>query len=186
MSDAAATGGRRRLSDIDWTSWKPRDIATLLFIHDEQRVLLIRKKRGLGAGKINGPGGRLEPGESPEQAAIREVEEEVCVTPLGVSARGTLSFEFTDGYTLHAHLFVASGFRGTPQETDEALPIWYDSNQLPFDQMWADDALWLPHVLSGRSVFGRFVFEGDVMLDHELRSESAPAGPSSKPSSEPP
>jgi 8-oxo-dGTP diphosphatase len=166
------SNGRRRLADIDWASWKPRDVATLLFIREGERVLLIRKKRGLGAGKINGPGGRLEPGETPEQAAVREVEEEVCVTPLGVAARGTLSFEFTDGYTLHAHLFVASGFRGTPQETDEAIPLWYDVSRLPFHEMWADDALWLPRVLAGERVAGRFVFEGDAMLDHELRSES--------------
>ena len=175
MSEPISASGRRRLSDIDWTRWKPRDVATLLFIRDAERVLLIRKKRGLGAGKINGPGGRLEPGESPLQAAIREVEEEVCVTPLGVAARGTLSFEFTDGYTLHAHVFVASGFRGTPRETDEAIPLWHEVSALPFHEMWADDALWLPHVLLGRSVFGRFVFEGDAMLDHELRWESAPS-----------
>jgi 8-oxo-dGTP diphosphatase len=174
MNDPSpANSSRRRLSDIDWPNWQPRDVATLLFIQDAERVLLIRKKRGLGAGKINGPGGRLEPGETPEQAAIREVEEEVCVTPLGVSARGTLSFEFTDGYTLHAHVFVATGFRGTPLETDEAIPLWFDVGRLPFHEMWADDALWLPHVLAGRSVFGRFVFEGDAMLDHELRWESS-------------
>jgi 8-oxo-dGTP diphosphatase len=162
----------RRLSDIDWPNWRAHDVATLLFIHDAERVLLIRKKRGLGAGKINAPGGRLEPGETPEQAAIREVEEEVCVTPLGVSPRGALRFEFTDGYRLHAHLFVASGFRGSPTETDEAVPLWFPLASLPFDQMWADDALWLPHVLAGRGVVGRFVFDGDAMLDHELACES--------------
>lgn len=158
----------RGLADIDWTTWQPRDVATLLFIHDHERVLLIRKKRGLGAGKINGPGGRLEPGETPLEAAIREVEEEVGVTPLDVSARGTLSFEFTDGYRLHAHVFVASRFQGTLVETDEALPIFYRKDALPFDEMWADDALWLPQVLAGRCVSGRFVFDGDRMLDHEL------------------
>ncbi|HWA73650.1 MAG TPA: 8-oxo-dGTP diphosphatase [Polyangiaceae bacterium] len=173
MKDSSVAGAApRRLADIDWSNWQPRDVATLLFIQDAGRVLLIRKKRGLGAGKINGPGGRLEPDETPEQAAIREVEEEVCVTPLGVSARGTLSFEFTDGYRLHAHLFVASGFRGTPRETDEAIPIWFALDSLPFHEMWADDALWLPHVLAGRSVVGRFVFEGDAMLDHELACDS--------------
>jgi 8-oxo-dGTP diphosphatase len=90
------------------------------------------------------------------------------VTPLGVAARGTLSFEFTDGYRLHAHVFVASAFQGNLIETDEALPIFYQRDALPFDEMWADDALWLPHILAGRSVVGRFVFDGDRMLDHEL------------------
>ena len=131
-------------------------------------MLLIRKKRGLGAGKINGPGGRLEPGETPLAAAIREVEEEVCVTPARIEARGELSFDFTDGYRLHAHVFVAFAFAGTPAETPEADPFWCDLDALPYENMWADDALWLPHVLAGRSVRGRFVFEDDRMLDHEL------------------
>ena len=69
---------------IDWTQWKPGVLATLMFIIDEPRgrVLLIRKKRGLGAGKINGPGGKLDPGETPEQCAVRETQEELHVTAL--------------------------------------------------------------------------------------------------------
>ncbi|MGC4092150.1 MAG: 8-oxo-dGTP diphosphatase [Polyangiaceae bacterium] len=161
--------------DIDWQTWRAQDVGTLVFIVREHEVLLIRKKRGLGAGKINGPGGRLEVGETPLQAAIREVEEEVCVTPLNLQERGELSFEFRDGYRLHAHVFVASGFSGNVAATDEADPFWCSLAALPFHEMWADDALWLPHVLAGRSVLGRFVFDGDSMLDHELTV--SPAAP---------
>ncbi len=52
----------------DWNNWEPGLRATLMFIVDEAReeVLLIRKKRGLGAGKINGPGGKIDPGETSE------------------------------------------------------------------------------------------------------------------------
>lgn len=162
----------RRLSEIDWEAWRPQDTATLLFVLDGDRVLLIRKKRGLGAGKINAPGGRLEPEESALAAAVREVEEEVCVTPFEIEARGTLKFEFVDGYRLEAHVFVARGHRGEPAETDEAIPIWFARSELPFSEMWADDALWLPLVLAGESVTGRFIFDGDAMLDHELTSEA--------------
>lgn len=154
--------------DIDWATWVPKDVATLLFVLDGPRVLLIRKKRGLGAGKINGPGGRLEPGETPLEAALREVREEVCLDANLVEHRGELSFQFTDGYGLHAHLFVAHAHRGVPTETDEALPSWFDVADLPWDEMWADDRLWLPRVLAGERVRGRFVFDGEAMLDHEL------------------
>ena len=61
---------------MDWNHWQPRQLANLCFIVKDGRVLLIRKKRGLGAGKINGPGGRLEPGETTLAAAIRETQEE--------------------------------------------------------------------------------------------------------------
>ena len=76
----------RSLEDVDWERWEPRQRATLLFVVRRDEILLIHKKRGLGAGKINGPGGRLEPGETPLACAIREVEEELCVTPEGVWA----------------------------------------------------------------------------------------------------
>ena len=67
----------RRVRDIDWTFWRAVDPATLVFIIKDNRVLLIRKKRGLGAGKVNGPGGRLESGETFKACAIREVQEEL-------------------------------------------------------------------------------------------------------------
>ncbi len=92
----------RRVDAIDWPAWTPGDVATLCFILRGPEVLLIRKKRGLGAGKINGPGGRLDPGETPLQAAIREVEEELLVTPTGLTAHGDLRFAFVDGYRLQA------------------------------------------------------------------------------------
>ncbi|MEO1370466.1 MAG: NUDIX domain-containing protein, partial [Acidobacteriota bacterium] len=67
-----SAGGARRVAEIDWRRWRPTDRATLVFVIDGGRILLIRKKRGLGAGKVNGPGGRLEAGETPVQCAVRE------------------------------------------------------------------------------------------------------------------
>lgn len=155
-----------RLSDIDWETWTPTDRATLLFVIEGGRILLIEKKRGLGAGKVNGPGGRMEPGERPIETAIREVEEELGVTPVGVAPHGELSFQFVDGYALHCHVFRATSCRGEPVETSEAVPLWTPLDAIPFDRMWADDALWLPLVIAGQTVRGRFVFDGDAMLDH--------------------
>ncbi|MEM6994007.1 MAG: NUDIX domain-containing protein [Myxococcota bacterium] len=163
----------RRVSDIDWAQWRAVDPATLLFVIDQarDRTLLIRKKRGLGAGKINAPGGRIEPGETPFAAAVREVEEEVCVRPREVTPSGLLRFQFVDGYSLHVHVFRADAWEGEPRETDEAVPMWLSTAALPFDEMWADDRLWVPHVLSRRHFDGRFIFEGDTMLDHALSVE---------------
>src|SRR5512139_4078355 len=157
-----------RFEEIDWTMWTPQEHATLLFVRQADRVLLIRKKRGLGAGKINGPGGRLDGGESPLQCAIREVQEELRVTPTGVQPRGELAFQFVDGYTLFVYVFSADDCDGEPRETAEAIPIWTPLDNIPFDQMWADDRLWFPHLLSGQSFRGRFLFDGDILLGHDL------------------
>lgn len=158
----------RRVADIDWTTWQPVDRATLLFVVDGDRVLLIRKKRGLGAGKVNAPGGRVEDGEETAAAAVREVEEEVGVTPLAPAFSGELSFQFVDGYSIHAAVFRADAHRGEAIETDEAVPLWTPVAAIPYDEMWADDRLWVPLVLARKRFRGRFVFDGDAMLDHNL------------------
>jgi 8-oxo-dGTP diphosphatase len=166
-----------RVADIDWSSWKPQERATLCFVIHEGRMLLIRKKRGLGAGKIVGPGGRLEPGETPRECAIREVQEELCVTPTGIVARGEHRFHFLDGYTIHVFAFTADGYEGEPSETDEAKPLWAPLDRLPYQEMWEDNPLWLPLMIQGIPFSGRYVFDGDRMLDHKI--ERAFTGPDS-------
>ena len=156
-------------AEMDWGKWVPKDRAVLTFIRSAGRLLLIIKKRGLGRGKVNAPGGRIEPGETPEQAAVRETREEVGLTPLGLRPAGQLEFAFTDGYALRCQVFTATGFHGELTETDEAAPFWCDEGELPYDLMWADDRLWIPLLLAGRPFEGRFVFEGDRMQWHEVR-----------------
>jgi 8-oxo-dGTP diphosphatase len=142
--------------------------ATLLFVVRNGEVLLIHKKRGLGAGKINGPGGRIDDGESPLEAAVREVEEELCVTPCDVTEMGVLRFQFVDGFSILVHVFKASDCEGVPQTTDEAEPLWMSMDCIPYDSMWADDRYWLPLLLQGRRFDGRFIFDGDALVDFDV------------------
>ena len=165
-----------RVRDIDWESWRAKDPATLVFVVKDGSVLLIRKKRGLGAGKINAPGGRLEEGETPLEAAIRETREEVCITPRDLSYAGVNLFQFVDGYSIHVHVFKARDFEGDPKETDEATPLWAPVDAIPYEEMWEDDRLWIPLVLEGVPFSGRYVFDGDRMLDHVLDRESSESG----------
>jgi len=154
--------------DDYWKTWEPRERATLCFLIQDGQILLIRKKRGLGAGKINGPGGRIEPGEEPHECAVRETSEEVGLTPLNVQSRGELHFQFADGYSLHCAVFVAHEFTGDLLETDEALPIWTPLDSIPYDEMWADDIHWLPGVIAGGTFRGYFHFDGETMLSKHL------------------
>ncbi len=153
---------------IDWPNWKPTEYANLCFVIRGGQILLIRKKRGLGAGKINGPGGRLEKGETAEQAAIRETQEEIGVTPTGLKHAGELFFQFLDGYKLHVAVFSATGCEGNLVETDEATPIWTDIKLIPYHEMWQDDPIWLPLVVTGRKFQGFFVFDGEKLVNHRI------------------
>ena len=150
-----------RVAEIDWQRWEPVDKGTILFVISDGRILLIHKKRG------------LDDGESPLECAVREVEEELRISPSGVGEVGELQFQFLDGYSIHVWVFRASDYVGTPEETEEADPLWTAIADIPYDQMWPDDRIWLPLLLENRPFLGRFVFDGDRMLDHELIERQA-------------
>lgn len=152
----------------DWENWEPNMRATLVFVLRGQEVLLIHKKRGLGAGKINGPGGKIEPGETPAQAAVREAEEELRITPVDVEEMGTLRFQFVDGLAIHCVVFIARGFSGVPTETDEAGPEWFNIDEIPYQRMWEDDQHWLPGMLAGKKFSAYFDFDDESMLGKRI------------------
>ena len=132
-------------------------------------ILLIEKKRGIGAGKINGPGGKIDPGETPLECAVRETREEVGITALRPVKVGELHFAMSDIPDILCHVFLARAFEGRPVETDEAKPLWCRLADIPYDRMWKDDIDWLPHLLDGRRFFGRFVFEGDDVIWRDVQ-----------------
>lgn len=164
-----------------WKNWKPTAQTCLCFVLRGEEVLLMRKKRGSGAGKINAPGGYIESGESAHDAAVREVQEELKVTPLNLQKVGELSFQFIDRVTglpqtikddpsgaLHCVVFVATGCLGDPQETEEAVPFWYHQQKIPYDAMWDDDREWIPGMLEGRCFSGYYFFDQEEMLSGRL------------------
>lgn len=148
--------------------WTPNMRANLVFLTRGDEVLLIHKKTGLGAGKINGPGGKLEAGETPLEAARREVKEELHLDVGGLDEMGELHFDFVDGLKLHCVVFHGTEFTGRPTETREAKPEWFPIADLPLDRMWADDRYWLPQMLCGQRFQAWFRFDGETMLTREV------------------
>ena len=147
---------------------------TLCFLVKGERILLARKREGFGAGRWNGVGGKVEPGESVEEAAIRESQEEIGVTPTAMKKAAELEFYFyTDAHRQSpsdqkVSVYIAEAWEGEPSESEEmGVPRWHPKDSLPFDSMWPDDPFWLPNVLSGKFVEGLFLFgEGDKLLDY--------------------
>lgn len=150
--------------------WRPDFTGTLLFVLRGDEVLLIRKKRGHGAGKINGPGGKVDPGETPEQAAVRETGEEIGIRVLDPELKGRFRFVDLVGPQWLGYAYLAHRFEGTPVPTAEADPAWYPVGALPFDEMWDDDRFWLPRVLDGERLSGDFLFDDGRLLAHRLES----------------
>ena len=158
-------------SPIDWAAWEGEMLATLMFIIKDGRILLIEKKRGLGAGKINGPGGKIEPGETPLEAVVRETQEELMVTPHAPGKLGELRFSMSLCPDILCHVYRADDFSGTPTETDEAVPVWTALDAIPYHRMWEDDRHWLPLVLARQPFLGHFVFEGERMRWSDIATD---------------
>lgn len=152
-----------------------KKVLTLCLVHDERRILLGMKKRGFGAGRWNGFGGKVEPGEAIEAAARRELREEAGIEAGPLRPRGALTFEFEgEPEVLEVHLFSASAYDGEPVETEEMRPAWYALADIPYGLMWADDRHWLPLVLAGKDVRGRFLFRGqEEIVRHEIEELQA-------------
>jgi len=157
-----------KVTEIDWESWTPTENAVISYIIKGNSVLLIHKKTGLGAGKINAPGGHIEEGESPMEAAVRETEEEVGLITRDLEFSGDLYFHFTDGLKLRGTVFLCRDFSGELIETDEALPFWCPMDEIPWDRMWEDDIHWLPQAIRGAIFSARFIFDGEKMVDKEI------------------
>ena len=161
----------RDVDQIDWDEWEPTEVATLLYLFDGDKVLLIDKKTGLGKGMVNAPGGHVEEGETAREAAMREITEETGLTVPSVEYKGKLEFQFVDGLRMRGYIFFAYEHSGELIETEEADPFWVPVADLPYDRMWADDELWIPLALKGIQFHGRFVFDGEQMLSHSILTD---------------
>jgi 8-oxo-dGTP diphosphatase len=167
----------------------PPKLLSLVFLLDspERRVLLGKKLRGFGVGKINGFGGKQEPSETMTECAVRELQEEcgIAVPPERMLARGRLKFNMLgesgmlDKQTgkiasiLLVHVFSAEFSDCVPGSvvvpSDEMEPQWWGWDEVPLESMWLDDQYWLPRLLEGKDVVGDFVFKDQAtILEHNV------------------
>jgi 8-oxo-dGTP diphosphatase len=162
-------------ADVNWDNWQAKTPATLVFVIEDGKILLIDKKTGFGKGKVNGPGGKVEKGETPEACAIRECHEELGITVSNLKYCGEHRFQFVDGYSIHVWVYSTTQYEGIPTETIEAKPLWVSLDAIPFELMWEDDAIWIPMMLRNERFQGSWVFDDDKLLDYELLHEAVGA-----------
>jgi ADP-ribose pyrophosphatase YjhB (NUDIX family) len=124
-------------------------------------ICLALKKRGFGMGKWNGVGGKLKENESIEDGARRETKEEVDVEILSFDKVAINEFYFPNNpeWSQRVHVFICDNWIDEIKESEEMLPKWFNVENIPYDKMWLDDQYWIPKILDGKKIEGRFVFE---------------------------
>lgn len=139
-------------------------------IAKEGKMLLGFKKRGFGQGKLIGFGGKVEAGEDIAETARREVLEEAGITILDAQEVGVLHFSWNHKPNmLEVHVFSVTDFLGTPAESEEMKPEWFEIKNLPYEKMWEDDIYWLPMFLENKKFSGKFLLDkNDALVSHQL------------------
>jgi 8-oxo-dGTP pyrophosphatase MutT (NUDIX family) len=93
LAATIAARGPGRPTAVDYPAGRRSAVLIALFAGERgAEVVLTRRSQGLRnhKGEISFPGGRLDPGETPVQAALREAHEEVALDPSLVTVVGEL------------------------------------------------------------------------------------------------
>ncbi len=154
---------------------RPDRQATLCVVIDrnKNKILLAMKKRGFGVGKYNGFGGKIKEGETIEQAAVREFQEESELKTelkyLKKVAEMDFFFPHEPQFDQTMHAFLVEKWAGEPRETEEMAFKWFDLDKIPYTEMWDDDKYWLPRVIDGKILKAKFVFrlEGNEHINDQ-------------------
>ncbi len=139
---------------------KVLNLATVVFLKKNNKILLARKVDKIGKGKLNGYGGGTEQNESITACATRELKEEsggVLTTSEDLEKIAIVHFHNTksDGsiFVLTVHFYITCSWYGEPQETSEMKePAWYSISDLPVNDMMPSDREWLPLALQGKKL----------------------------------
>jgi 8-oxo-dGTP diphosphatase len=153
--------------------------AVLCYLRDgENYLLLLKAKDRFGGGLWNSPGGKVEPNETPEEAAKREVLEETGFVVESLERAGSLSFYFGHGKSRPdwtAEVFISTDFHGTPKSSAEGQLRWFNTSDFPYETMWEDDRYWIPIMIEGEKFRGTFEFTEDSkkLVSYEITKESS-------------
>lgn len=139
------------------------EVATLCYIKRNEQTLMIhrvKRENDMHKGKWNGLGGKVEPGETPEECVIREVKEECGLTVKNPSLRGLLTFPAFNGFDdWYVFVFVATEFDGVITDSEEGNLRWIDDSELVNLNLWDGDKIFLKWLDQEGFFSAKFVYK---------------------------
>ena len=149
-------------------------LATLCYVMDKQdnSTLMIyrnKKENDYHQGKWNGLGGKFNPGESPEECAIREIEEEGGLKVRSLKMRGFITFPLFDGKDdWYVFLFTAHEFRGKLIDSPEGQLDWIPNNRLTEINLWEGDKIFIPWLSGDKFFSAKFNYHNGRFIDYTV------------------
>lgn len=147
-------------------------LATLCYIIDDDKTLMIyrnKKENDYHEGKWNGLGGKFEPGESPEDCAIRELKEETGLDVKNPEMKGFITFPNFDGVDdWYVFVFVIKEFKGELIDSPEGHLEWIENHKLTELNLWEGDKVFLPWLFQEKFFSAKFNYEDGKYIDYEV------------------
>ena len=147
-------------------------LATLCYIRQNGKTLMIhriKRENDMHAGRWNGLGGKFEPGETPEECALREIYEESGLRAKNPALKGFLTFPgFTNDEDWYAFVFVVNEFDGELVDSNEGVLRWIDDSELLDLNLWEGDRFFIPWLDRSDFFSAKFVYDDGRYVKHEV------------------
>jgi 8-oxo-dGTP diphosphatase len=145
-------------------------LATLCYVMTNDKTLMLyrnKKENDYHEGKWNGLGGKFEPGETPEECAIREIYEESGLIVTDPKMKGLITFPmFDEVEDWYVFLFVFKKFEGKLIDSPEGTLEWIPNDKLVDLNLWDGDKIFIPWLFEDKCFSAKFVYEKGKYISH--------------------
>ena len=147
-------------------------IGTLCYISDGNKTLMlhrIKKDNDMHKNKWNGLGGKLIPGETPEECVVREVKEESGLSIDNPTLKGIITFpKFDDIDDWLVFVYVSNNFTGELIECDEGVLEWIKNDNLLELNLWECDKILIPWLKKNVFFSAKFHYKKNKYIKHSV------------------
>ena len=149
-------------------------LATLCYVINKKNnstlmIHRVKKENDYHHGKWNGLGGKFEPGESPEECAIREIKEESGLTVKDIVMKGLITFPMFDGKEdWYVFLFVTDNFEGEIIDSNEGNLAWIPNEKLTKINLWEGDKIFIPWLFQDKFFSAKFNYKDGRFIDYKV------------------